>query len=107
MSRFTLGSRPRHNMTEEFNKLVKHRKQMLNYTSPKNNKTGNKCDQCLYLESFSPYMHRCTLISYGEERVCSVNIFAVCDQFNDKGREKAIYEKFESIEFDKMFPMML
>lgn len=81
-----------------FKELVSHRKKELSYKNPIKNKTNNKCDNCCFMESFSPSLHRCDLISYDFEFKCtSINIFGVCDFFSTERNE----------DFVKRFPIII
>ena len=88
-----------------FRELVKNRKREVGYVPQVRNKTDFFCDGCIYMESFSPSMHRCLLISFGSERVCSVNIYATCNNHSnsyDNSRDLKLVEKYGLIEYDEM-----
>lgn len=91
---------------DHFAKKIKARKKDVGYLTPSKNKTGNKCNDCAYLESFSPYMHRCTLISLDVDNKCvSININGCCNEFvniDTTGRDSKTMEIYNNIEYDEM-----
>ena len=87
-----------------FKELIKARKKELGYLTPVKNKSEENCDGCVYMEAFSPYMNRCILISFGDERFCSVNLMSRCNKHTtySHSRDTRLIDKYDLIEYDKM-----
>ncbi|KAB7891360.1 hypothetical protein [Poseidonibacter ostreae] len=85
-----------------FKALISQRKKDLGYLTPQKNSSSNICDECYFMESFSPSCHRCDLISYDYEyRITSINIYGVCDSFSKQSDEN-ISEKYPKINYEDM-----
>lgn len=92
-----------------FKNKIKARKKELGYLTNAKNKTGNECDKCIYIESLSPYLHRCCLISFdiNNGRTASINMGGCCNKFigysyHGGSKDIELMEKYNNIEYDEL-----
>lgn len=86
-----------------FNTKITDRKKELGYLTPKKAKELSiKCHECVYMEAFTPYSQRCSLISYSDKRVASVSLLGGCNLATKDNFQEKLLQKYPFIEYEKI-----
>lgn len=86
-----------------FNSLISARKREIGYLTPKKAKdTKIKCEQCVYMEAFTPYLQRCQLISFDDKRSASVSLYGSCSLVSKDNFDQELIKKLVIIQYENI-----
>lgn len=86
-----------------FKYKITARKKELGYLTPKKATLLKvKCFQCVYMEAFTPYSQRCSLISYSDRRIASVSLEGGCKLATKDNFESELLTKYPFIEYENI-----
>lgn len=86
-----------------FKHKITARKKELGYLAPKKAEALSvKCHECVYMEAFTPYSQRCSLVSYSDKRIASVSLFGGCNLGTKNNFQEALLNKYPFIEYENI-----